>query len=73
MASGLTAGDLAYEGARRVLDEHEGMVLMGDDTSTLLDASIEPPVPNDKLVATLRHQAKVSSVRLPDLPVAQAP
>ncbi|MGH7803817.1 MAG: DUF1778 domain-containing protein, partial [Candidatus Binatia bacterium] len=25
--SGLAAGDLAYEGARRVLDEHERMVL----------------------------------------------
>jgi hypothetical protein len=29
--SGLTAGDLAYEGARKVLDEHERMVLTGSD------------------------------------------
>ena len=29
--SGLTAGDLAYEGARRVLDEHQRMVLTGAD------------------------------------------
>lgn len=29
--SGLTAGDLAYDGARRVLDEHERMVLVGAD------------------------------------------
>lgn len=29
--SGLTAGEIAYEGARRVIDEHERMVLMGAD------------------------------------------
>jgi len=27
--SGLTAGDLAYEGARRVLEQHEQMTLTG--------------------------------------------
>jgi hypothetical protein len=27
--TGLAAGDLAYEGARRLLDEHQRMVLSG--------------------------------------------
>lgn len=29
--AGLAAGDLAYEGARRLLDEHQRMVLSGAD------------------------------------------
>lgn len=58
--SGLTAGDLAYEGARRVLDEHERMVLTGADSRAFLDALMDPPAPNDKLVAAFRrHQAEV--------------
>ena len=36
--SGLTPGDLAYEGARRVLDEHERMVLAGADRDAFLKA-----------------------------------
>ena len=53
--SGLTAGDLAYEGARRVLDEHERMVLAGADRDAFLDAVLNPPEPTDKLVAALRR------------------
>ncbi|MEA2601700.1 MAG: hypothetical protein QOF89_2692 [Acidobacteriota bacterium] len=53
--SGLTAGDLAYEGARRVLDEHERMVLIGADREAFLDALRNPPEPTEKLVATLRR------------------
>lgn len=53
--SGLTAGDLAYEGARRVLDEHERMVLIGADRDIFLDAVRNPPEPSDKLVAALRR------------------
>lgn len=53
--SGLTAGDLAYEGARRVLDEHERMVLVGTDRDSFLDAVMSPPEPTDKLVAALRR------------------
>jgi uncharacterized protein (DUF1778 family) len=49
--SGLTAGDLAYEGARRVLDEHERMVLTGADARAFLDALADPPAPNERLVA----------------------
>ncbi len=53
--SGLTAGDLAYEGARRVLDEHERMVLAGADRQAFLDAVLRPPRPTAKLVTALRR------------------
>jgi uncharacterized protein (DUF1778 family) len=53
--SGLTAGDLAYEGARRVLDEHQRMVLTGADQDAFLAAVPDPPEPVDKLVAALRR------------------
>jgi len=57
--SGLTAGDLAYEGARRVLDEHERMVLAGADRDAFLDAVLDPPAPADKLVAALRRHRQL--------------
>lgn len=57
--SGLTAGDLAYEGARRVLDEHERMVLVGADRDAFLDAVMNPPEPTEKLVAALRRHREV--------------
>jgi len=53
--SGLTAGDLAYEGARRVLADHERMVLSGADRDAFLAAVEAPPAPTDKLVAALRR------------------
>jgi uncharacterized protein (DUF1778 family) len=53
--SGLTAGDLAYEAARRVLDEHDHMVLCGADREAFLDAVMNPPEPTDRLVAALRR------------------
>ena len=53
--SGLTAGDLAYEGARRVLAEHERMLLTGADRDAFLDAVMNPPEPTEKLVAALRR------------------
>jgi uncharacterized protein (DUF1778 family) len=57
--SGLTAGDLAYEGARRVLDEHERMVLIGADRDAFLDAVTNPPEPTPKLLAALRRHRAV--------------
>jgi uncharacterized protein (DUF1778 family) len=57
--SGLTAGDLAYEGARRVLAEHERMVLIGADREAFLDALRNPPEPTEKLVAALRRHRAV--------------
>ena len=53
--TGLTAGDLAYEGARRVLDEHERMVLTGADRDAFLEAIENPPQPTRKLVAALKR------------------
>jgi uncharacterized protein (DUF1778 family) len=53
--SGLTAGDLAYEGARRVLEEHERMVLIDADREAFLAAVLNPPEPTEKLVAALRR------------------
>lgn len=57
--SGLTAGDLAYEGARRVLDEHQRMILSGADRDAFLDAISNPPAPTPKLVDALRRHRKM--------------
>src|SRR6266481_10093324 len=57
--SGLTAGDLAYEGARRVLDEHQRMILTGADRDAFLDAVLNPPEPTPKLVDALRRHRKI--------------
>ena len=57
--SGLTAGDLAYEGARRVLDEHQRMVLIGADKEAFLNAVMNPPEPTEKLIAALRRHREL--------------
>lgn len=53
--TGLAAGDLAYEGARRILEEHERMLLAGADRDALLEAVLNPPEPTEALVAALRR------------------
>jgi uncharacterized protein (DUF1778 family) len=53
--TGLTAGDLAYEGARRVLEEHERMMLVGADRDAFLQAVLEPPAPAGELVAAMKR------------------
>ena len=58
--SGLTAGDLAYEGARRILDEHERMLLVGADRDAFLAAVMNPPAPPEKLVAALKRHRTVT-------------
>ena len=55
--SGLAAGDLAYEGARRILEEHERMVLRGADRDAFLKAVSTPPAPTPRLIAALRRHA----------------
>lgn len=56
--SGLAAGDLAYEGAKRVLEDHERMILAGADREAFLNAVLSPPKPAARLVAALkRHRA----------------
>jgi uncharacterized protein (DUF1778 family) len=57
--TGLTAGDLAYEGARRVLAEHERMVLTSRDRDVFLDAVANPPAPTKKLVAALKRHREL--------------
>jgi uncharacterized protein (DUF1778 family) len=57
--SGLAAGDLAYEGARRVLEDHERMVLVAEDREAFLKAVSKPPPPAARLVAAFRrHRAE---------------
>lgn len=60
-ASGLAAGDLAYEGARRVLEDHERMVLRGQDREAFLKAVSNPPPPAARLVAALRKHRALGS------------
>jgi len=57
--SGLAAGDLAYEGARRVLEDHERMLLRGRDREAFLRAVANPPPPAARLVAALRRHREV--------------
>ena len=53
--SGLAAGDLAYEGARRILDEHQRMVLSGADRDAFLAAVGRKPDPSSRLVEALKR------------------
>jgi uncharacterized protein (DUF1778 family) len=55
--SGLSAADLAYEGARRVLDEHERMELTEADRKVFLKALLSPPKPPRRLVTALKRHA----------------
>ena len=57
--SGLAAGDLAYEGARRVLEEHERMVLTGADREAFLHALLNPPAPTRRLIEALRRHRRL--------------
>jgi uncharacterized protein (DUF1778 family) len=58
--SGLAAGDLAYEGARRILEEHERMVLRGADREAFLAAVSNPPAPTERLIGVLRRHRALS-------------
>jgi uncharacterized protein (DUF1778 family) len=53
--TGLAAGDLAYEGARRLLDEHQRMILAGADRDAFLAAVGRNPEPSPHLVEALRR------------------
>ncbi len=57
--TGLTPGDLAYEGARRVLDEHERMVLTAEDAAVFIKALERPPAPTEDLVTALRRHREL--------------
>jgi uncharacterized protein (DUF1778 family) len=58
--SGMTAGDLAYEGALRVLEDHERMVLASADAAAFLKAVAAPPKPTDRLVKALQKHKSVA-------------
>jgi uncharacterized protein (DUF1778 family) len=53
--SGLAAGDLAYEAARRILDEHQRMVLSGADRDAFLAAVDRSPDPSPRLIEALKR------------------
>jgi uncharacterized protein (DUF1778 family) len=57
--TGLTAGELAYEGARRVLEEHERMTLAGADREAFLHALSNPPPPTKALIAALKRHREL--------------
>lgn len=56
-----SVGSLAFENARRVLEGHENMDLIGADRDAFLDALSNPPKPIARLVGALRlHRNNVS-------------
>jgi uncharacterized protein (DUF1778 family) len=57
--TGLGAGDLAYEGARRLLDEHQRMVLSGADHDTFLAAISRKPAPAPRLIKALKRHREL--------------
>ena len=57
--TGLAAGDLAYEGARRLLEEHERLLLSGADRDAFLEALLNPPEPTKALVAALKRHREL--------------
>lgn len=59
--SGLAAGDLAYEGARRVLEDHERLDLRGEDREAFLRAVSNPPVPSARLTTAFRKYRERTS------------
>lgn len=58
--SGLSAADLAYEGALSVLDRHQRIVLAGRDRAEFLDLILNPPPPAPKLVAAIKRHRRVA-------------
>jgi uncharacterized protein (DUF1778 family) len=53
--TGLAAGDLAYEGARRLLDDHQRMMLAGADRDAFMAALNRKPNPAPRLVEALKR------------------
>jgi uncharacterized protein (DUF1778 family) len=58
--SGLAPADLAYEAARRIVEDNERFVLRDADREAFFQAVLEPPAPAKKLVAALARHRKVS-------------
>jgi uncharacterized protein (DUF1778 family) len=56
--SGLGPSELAYEAARRVVEDHERFVLRDADREIFLRAVMNPPPPNPRLVEALRRHRR---------------
>ncbi|HEY2729078.1 MAG TPA: DUF1778 domain-containing protein [Polyangia bacterium] len=59
--SGLGPSELAYEAARRVVEDHERFVLRDADREIFLRAVVNPPPPNPRLVEALRRHRRSGS------------
>ena len=57
--TGLAAGDLAYEGACWLLDEHQRMVHTGADRDAFLAAIDRKPDPAPRLVEALKRHRRL--------------
>jgi uncharacterized protein (DUF1778 family) len=57
--TGLAAGDLAYEGARRLLNEHQRMALAGADREAFLASLERKPRPSARLVEALKRHRRL--------------
>jgi uncharacterized protein (DUF1778 family) len=58
--TGLSASDLAYQAARRAIDEHERIVLVGADREAFLDLIANPPRANARLKRAFRRHRRVA-------------
>lgn len=56
--SGLAAGDLAYDAARRILEEHGRFALQDADRDVFVEALTNPPRPAPRLIAALARHRK---------------
>jgi uncharacterized protein (DUF1778 family) len=59
--TGLAAGDLAYEGARRLLEQHERMQLADADRDVFLAALANPPEPSTRLIDAIRRSRSLNA------------
>jgi uncharacterized protein (DUF1778 family) len=57
--TGLAAGDLAYEGARSLLEEHQRMVLAGADRDVFLAALARRAATASRLIEALRRHRQL--------------
>jgi uncharacterized protein (DUF1778 family) len=57
--SGMTPGDLAYAEARRVVAEHEHLLLEGADRDVFFAALIDPPEPTEALKKAFRRSREL--------------
>lgn len=58
--SDLAPGDLAYEAARRIVEDSERFVLRDEDRDAFFRAALNPPAPTKKLVAALARHRKAT-------------